>query len=137
MTDENDRGIEEIIRKARESGAFDNLPGKGKPLRWEDESMVPEDQRMTNRILRENGYTLDWIALGQDLDRDYEKVRARLAQARQAFDDGRLGAEGWNRAREQYVEDVRALNRRVIGYNLRVPSPQLGRKPYPVDPDQT
>ena len=136
MTDENDRGIEDIIRKARESGAFDNLPGKGKPLNWEDESMVPEDQRMANRILRDNGFTLDWIEAGRDLERDYDAVRARLVQARQAYGDGRLSAVGWNKAREQYVEDVRALNRRVIGYNLRVPASQLARKSFPVDPDQ-
>jgi hypothetical protein len=92
---------------------------------------------MANRILRDNGFTLDWIAAWRDLESDYEAARARLAQARQAHGDGRLDAAGWYQARDAYVEAVRALNRRVIGYNLRVPSPQLERKPFPVDPDQT
>ncbi len=30
--DRRARGIDEIIRQAMREGAFDNLPGKGKPL---------------------------------------------------------------------------------------------------------
>lgn len=37
------RIVEERIRQAQQAGAFDNLPGKGKPLELEDLSWVPED----------------------------------------------------------------------------------------------
>ncbi len=43
---------EERIREAQENGTFDNLPGKGKPLQLEDQSMVPEDLRISYHILR-------------------------------------------------------------------------------------
>src|SRR4030095_1948882 len=46
------RIVEERIRKAQQEGAFDNLPGKGKPLVLEDQSMVPEDLRMSYHILK-------------------------------------------------------------------------------------
>jgi hypothetical protein len=46
------RIAEERIREAQKEGAFDNLPGKGKPLILEDMSMVPEDLRMSYHILR-------------------------------------------------------------------------------------
>lgn len=47
-----DRIAEERIREAQREGAFDNLPGKGKPLQLEDVSMVPEDLRMSYHILK-------------------------------------------------------------------------------------
>jgi len=46
------RIVEERIREAQQEGAFDNLPGKGKPLELEDLSSVPEDLRMAYHILK-------------------------------------------------------------------------------------
>ncbi len=46
------RIAEEKILEAQRAGAFDNLPGKGKPLKLEDLSWVPEDLRMAYHILR-------------------------------------------------------------------------------------
>lgn len=46
------RIAEERIREAQREGAFDNLPGKGKPLVLADLSMVPEDLRMSYHILK-------------------------------------------------------------------------------------
>jgi hypothetical protein len=44
--------IEQRIEKARQEGAFDNLPGKGAPLRLQDDRHVPEDIRLTYKILK-------------------------------------------------------------------------------------
>jgi hypothetical protein len=46
------RIAEEKIREAQRTGAFDNLPGKGKPLQLEDMSWVPEDLRIGYHILK-------------------------------------------------------------------------------------
>jgi hypothetical protein len=46
------RIAEERIREAQQAGAFDNLPGKGKPLVLEDLSNVPEDLRIAYHILK-------------------------------------------------------------------------------------
>jgi hypothetical protein len=135
MSQEHENPIDKIIREARESGAFEGLPGKGKPIRWEDESMVPEDQRLAQRLLRSNGYTLDFIAMARELDAEYAGLRANLDQARQKKFEGRLDAAGWEAALIVFQTKVRALNRRVIGYNMRVNSPQLEKSTYPVDPD--
>ena len=43
---------EDRIRQAQEEGVFDNLPGKGKPLQLEDDSLVPEDLRLSYKILK-------------------------------------------------------------------------------------
>ena len=44
--------VEERIREAQREGVFDNLPGKGKPLELEDQSLIPEDLRMSYHILK-------------------------------------------------------------------------------------
>lgn len=44
--------IEKKIKEAQEKGDFDNLPGRGKPLKLEDDSGVPEDMRMAYKILK-------------------------------------------------------------------------------------
>ena len=67
--------LDKIMREARERGEFNDLPGKGKPFQWEDESMVPEDQRMANRLLKNNNFTLDWIEMGKELDAEYARLR--------------------------------------------------------------
>ena len=46
------RIAEERIKEAQRAGAFDNLPGKGKPLELEDLSWVPEDLRISYLILK-------------------------------------------------------------------------------------
>jgi Domain of unknown function (DUF1992) len=44
---------EEKIRQALADGAFENLPGAGKPLRLEDDSMVAPDLRMAYKLLKD------------------------------------------------------------------------------------
>ena len=44
--------IEKRIQDAQNNGDFDNHPGKGKPIDLEDDSNIPEDLRLTYKILR-------------------------------------------------------------------------------------
>ena len=44
--------IEKRIQDAHKNGDFDDLPGKGKPIDFEDDSHIPEDLRLTYKILR-------------------------------------------------------------------------------------
>lgn len=53
------------ILAAEAEGAFDNLPGAGKPLpRVED----PENE-LINRLMRENGAVPEFVSLGRELKR--------------------------------------------------------------------
>jgi hypothetical protein len=62
-----DKLIEEKIQKAREEGAFDNLPGKGKPLQLEDDSAIPEDLRLTWKVLKNSGCLPQELELRKDI----------------------------------------------------------------------
>ena len=44
------------IIDAEKDGAFDNLPGAGKPLDLYEDPLIPEDLRMAYRILKNSGY---------------------------------------------------------------------------------
>jgi hypothetical protein len=61
-----ERKIEEAMRR----GDFDNLPGRGQKIIFEDDSMVPEDLRMAYKILKNAGY------VPQDFLEDKEIVTA-------------------------------------------------------------
>jgi len=47
-----ERLAEERIKKAQDEGAFDDLPGRGQPLRLDDDAHVPEDLRLAWRVLK-------------------------------------------------------------------------------------
>jgi hypothetical protein len=49
------RIAEEKIRESMARGEFDNLPGAGKPLVLEDDSMIPEELRVPYKILKNAG----------------------------------------------------------------------------------
>jgi hypothetical protein len=46
---------ERKIAEAVARGEFSGLPGEGRPLDLEDDALVPEDERMGNRILKNAG----------------------------------------------------------------------------------
>ena len=94
------RIAEDRIQKAQEEGAFDNLPGKGKPLKLDDESSVPEDLRMTFKVLK-NAHCLP-------IEMELRKEIFSLQQLIDAATDP-----------EHRKELRRRLNLRLLELNLR------------------
>src|SRR5574341_670165 len=71
---------EEQIRRAMEEGKFDNLPGKGKPLRLEDNPLEDPEWRLAHHVLRSSGYTLPWIETRRELESEIQAARAALGR---------------------------------------------------------
>jgi len=46
---------ERRIRDAQDEGLFSNLPGQGKPLNLDDDRGIPEDLRLTFKVLKNAG----------------------------------------------------------------------------------
>ncbi len=64
-----ERLAEEKIAQALERGDFDNLPGKGKPVPAEETlHFVPEEMRMTFRILKNAGVVPEEVTLMREID---------------------------------------------------------------------
>jgi hypothetical protein len=80
---------EKKIREAIERGEFANLPGAGKPLRLEDDSMIPEDLRVAYKILKNAGCIPPELELRReiitlrDLLRSIEDEDAKLDRIRE------------------------------------------------------
>ena len=47
--------VEERIRKAQKNGEFDDLPGSGQPIRYDEDNLVPEELRLAYKILKNAG----------------------------------------------------------------------------------
>ncbi|MBE3553603.1 MAG: DUF1992 domain-containing protein [Thermicanus sp.] len=58
---------EEKIKEAMENGEFDDLPGKGKPLQLEDLSRIPEELRISYKILKNAGVLPEEMQLKKEL----------------------------------------------------------------------
>ena len=44
--------VEKKIKDAMDKGEFDDLPGRGKPIVFEDDSNIPEDLRLAFKVLK-------------------------------------------------------------------------------------
>ncbi|MBE9579990.1 MAG: DUF1992 domain-containing protein [Proteobacteria bacterium] len=77
-----ERRIEEAIR----DGVFDDLPGAGKPLKFEDDSHVPEDLRIAYKILKNANFVPPEVSLrkeiakAEDLLAGMEDTKAKYRQ---------------------------------------------------------
>jgi len=72
-----DKIVEERIRAAQQEGAFDNLPGRGKPLDLEDDIGVPEDLRLGYRVLKNS----NCLPVEMQLRKEFVNLRALLNAA--------------------------------------------------------
>jgi len=126
--------VEEHLRKAIEEGKFDNLPGKGKPLRIEENPNADSDWELAYHITKEAGYTLPWIETLHEIERDIdaacqELLRAwkwRILYLSADVPDEKASAE-WVRTLEAFKDKLPALNQRIRDYNLQVPNTRFQR----------
>jgi len=58
---------EEKIAEAIREGAFENLPGFGRPLKLDDDSWVPEDLRAAFRLLKNAGLLPEEMQLRKEM----------------------------------------------------------------------
>jgi DnaJ family protein C protein 28 len=123
---------EDQIRRAMEDGKFDNLPGKGKPLRLDHDPFEDPEWRMAHHVLRNGGFTLPWIEVRQEIERSLvearESLRRAWARRQEAQAQGQplsFGEAEWKRAEGVFRQRIDELNKRIFSYNLQVPAARL------------
>jgi hypothetical protein len=123
------------IEEAMRQGAFDNLPGHGKPLNLQSHPFTPVDQQMAFSLLKNNDLLPSWIAARGDVLRDMEKLRAAL-RATSAHFSGQWQAAAteterqrltalWSCQIDAWEVAIRELNRRIATLNLQQPIAHL------------
>jgi len=128
--------IEDHIRKAIEEGKFDDLPGKGKPIQWDENPFVEADWQLAFRILRNAGFALPWMDTRKEIEIQLEAARTDLKRAwgwkQSALAAGQSTAfveDEWQRALGTFREGSAEINHRIFAYNLEVPLPRFQRPP--------
>ena len=125
--------IERIIDEAAEKGAFDDLPGKGKPLKL-NKNPYAADQQLAYELLQNNDFTLPWIARRNEMLDKAAELRESLAhdwaRARQRWQQAEPPAQAeqqheWTSLLRNYAARIVALNREIARANLSIPLSQL------------
>lgn len=125
--DDPSKSIDEIIRRATEEGQFENLPGAGKPLKMDENPYENPEWRTANHLLRENDFTLPWIADRQEIEALLAAERHALQRSWNWYRQHPEDLHSWHLARRRFREQVELINQRIWNYNLSVPSPGFQR----------
>lgn len=68
--------MDEILTRAVKQGDFDDLPGHGKPLRLTEQDPFAGPEAEGYRILKEAGFTPEWIELRKQISAEIGWLRA-------------------------------------------------------------
>ena len=96
--------IEQRIKEAQERGEFDDLPGRGEPLKIEDDSHIPEDLRLAYKVLR----NADCLPPELELKKEIRQMEDML--------------EHIPDEREKYLQ-IKRINYKIMQLNM------MGKKP--------
>jgi DnaJ family protein C protein 28 len=126
--------IEDLIEEGRQQGAFDDLPGKGKPLKL-DKKPFGRETELAHNLLKRNDLTPAWIAhrsqlleKTRELREEIQRIWQRHERAyRYAQAEGVRGALkiSWDDACLALEGQIRDLNKQIQNFNLKRPSENL------------
>jgi DnaJ family protein C protein 28 len=147
--------VEEILAASMARGEFDNLRGKGRPLRLDDD-IYAGDKALAYRLLKNNDAAPPEIERGREIDAELARAEGLLETLRRRRDallgrgtrdlsrrartdvGGSSAAERrmYNLVRDkteaQYREALRAVNSKVLSLNIVAPA-ALHRPSVPVE----
>ena len=121
--------ITEQLDEAAAKGAFENLPGKGQPLRLNRFPNEPDDMRMANKLLKDNDLTPTWIGDRKELLAEIESLRTEMERrwelmrvgAEAAGSEREAFARSWRRSVRDWEARIDELNRRIVSLNIALP----------------
>lgn len=124
ITQAIERLVEDLIQESMARGDFDNLTGKGKPLKkFSGCSYIDPMTHNLNRILIDNGYQPEWILMQKEIKDTIEQLREGLLVSRKKLGTPLTpeGQKQWKRTCEQFQDNIQKLNKRISDFNLIVP----------------
>ncbi|WVY98291.1 hypothetical protein V8G54_030442 [Vigna mungo] len=111
--------VEQRIWHSMEEGQFENLPGKGKPLKLDTNPHADPAEDTLYRILSKNGCAPEWVELNKEIRSKISEWRISLKKA-WATKCGGEHSE-WVESSENLKLQLREINDKVFRYNLIVP----------------
>lgn len=126
--------MDELIEEAMRAGAFDDLPGYGKPLKLTKNPYAPGTE-LAYQLLKDNNYTLPWIAERQVVLEEIENLRAEIgllwrryqAEYRPARSElvRQSLSHGWDKHLEYWQERIVKINKQIANVNSKQPGEKL------------
>ena len=128
--------VNKQIEEAMERGEFADLPGEGKPLKFDTNPFLTPQARMTNRLLKENGFAPRWVELEKEIKREKAQLERSLINLKARRERllvivqqdphrreviGRTFEQERARVITQYSEKLENLNRKIQRVNLLMP----------------
>jgi hypothetical protein len=111
--------IDKLINQARQDGHFDNLEGQGKPLRTDDDALVPEDDRLAYRMLKSNGFAPLWMETMRDVKAERARADEWLKRTNARWP--KMLEANRASARREYRRMLDDIQRIILNYNLTAP----------------
>jgi DnaJ family protein C protein 28 len=112
--------VEQKIQAAMAEGAFDNLPGQGKPLNLIKNPYLDTSLELAYGLLQNNNLAPEWIERDKEIRRALEEARRHLHRAWQIH-QAEADASQWSAAVARFSERLEKLNRKIDDFNLIVP----------------
>lgn len=119
--------VDQAIKDAMAAGAFDNLPGAGKPLTWTEAEQLAGENWLGYKMLQNGGMVPEWLGLAREIELDIEKLGGLDQQHEQIC---RLAAAdgAWEREAgalrhitEKFEELARSIRKRQDRWNISAP----------------
>jgi hypothetical protein len=112
--------VEQKIQEAISSGAFDDLPGKGKPLELNDWTDVDPAMRLVFHLLQNAGMAPAWLEKQKEVRVEIMQVRSTLRRSlKHPIDHIKRDAE------QQFKAECERLNGIIQSVNLEAPAISL------------
>lgn len=115
--------FDRMIREAQEAGAFDNLPGAGKPLKLEHNPHTPREWWLAFHVLENAGYKPAWIEQRASIEAGLESARTACRRSLECAE----GEAEKQDAIERLRAELEAINKQIDRMNLEVPLPTFQR----------
>ena len=91
--------VEGGLQTAVKTGAFDNLPGKGKPLRL-DSNPFTKDSALATELLKESGFSLPFIEEKREIVAAVSKQEKQLLRIWERYDGSEAARQKWALAKQ-------------------------------------
>lgn len=116
-------------------GDVSHLGGAGKRLSIDENPYEPETQRMANRLMKDNNVLPPWLQLSRELNDERDTLLSRISRLARSYRGQLADAERannnalaleieawWKTACQRIHENVHQHNRRILTYNISLPS---------------
>jgi DnaJ-like protein len=126
--------IDEKVRGWLGDGDMSWHPKAGQPLDLDGDEYIPENMRLTYKIMQDNNAVPQWMALGFSLRDKHRKIMRKVQQyskdfvrrKQEALATGRFIRlqeieKRWQEARTGLYQEIGRYNSELLDYNLGVP----------------